>query len=110
MIFKIFVTLFLAVLFFMLYSSRHSYFLRLPVLLGILFGVVCVWYTRAAEQIAHFFGVGRATDLVFYLGTLLSFYCFFTLYLKQEIANENITMLVRKIAIDDALPPAEKEV
>lgn len=107
MIFQASATLFLAIMFFMLFSSRHAYFLRIPVLCSILFGVVCLWYGEAASAVAHFFGVGRAADLVFYLCVLLAFYCFFTLYLKQEIAKENITILVRKLAIDDARAPLE---
>lgn len=109
MIFQISVTIFLAIIFFMLYSSRQAYFMRLPVLLGIFLGVVCVWYSEAAVSVAHFFGIGRAADLVFYICILLAFYCFFTLYIKQQATNENITRLVRKMAIDDAQPPAHSK-
>lgn len=107
MIFQITVTIFLCIIFFMLYSSRQAYFMRIPVLLGIFFGIVCVWYSEAATHVAHFFGIGRAADLVFYICILLSFYCFFTLYIKMQAINENITKMVRKLAIDDALPPAD---
>lgn len=109
MIFRLTVTAFLAVIFFMLYSSRQAYFMRLPVLLGIFFGIVCVWYSDAAAAVARFLGIGRAADMVFYICILLAFYCFFTLYIKQQATNENITRLTRALAIDDALPPAEPE-
>lgn len=105
MIFKILVTLFLCILFFMLYSSRHAYFLRIPVLLGILVGAVCVWHTEAAATAAVFLGVGRASDLVFYCCILLAFYCFFTLYLKHEKTKEDLTILTREIALNQAQPP-----
>lgn len=109
MIFQIAVTLFLGFMFFMLYSSRHAYVLRFPVLVVIIVGFLCVWHVEAAISVAHFLGIGRAPDLVFACCILLSFYCFFTLYLRQERIKENITELTRKMAVDNALPPVKTE-
>lgn len=106
MIFQIAVTIFLGFMFFMLYSSRHAYFLRFPVLVLIIVGLLCVWHVEAAVSVAHFLGISRAPDLIFACCILLAFYCFFTLYLRQEKIKENITELVRKIAADNAIPPA----
>lgn len=107
MIFQILVTLFLAIMFFMLFSSRHAYFMRVPILLTILFGMVCVWRLDVAAAAARFLGVGRTNDLIFSCSILLAFYCFFILYLKHEKTREDITELARRIAIDGALSPAD---
>ena len=51
---------------------------------------------------AHLLGIGRGADLVLYLSVLFSFAAFFITYLRFRRVDEQLTTLVRHIAIRDA--------
>mgnify|MGYP001203859899 CR=1 FL=1 len=46
-------------------------------------------------------GIGRGTDLLIYLSIILLFYLIFRLYVKMESIRKDITLLVRKFAIEN---------
>ena len=50
--------------------------------------------------LADFLGIGRGLDLILIFGIIGAFYLIFRLYLKIEKIDQDITKLVRKIAID----------
>ena len=52
--------------------------------------------------IAHFLGIGRGADLVLYLSILFSFAAFFVTYLRFRRVDEQLTKIVRHLAIRDA--------
>ncbi|MGA7617084.1 MAG: DUF2304 domain-containing protein [Thermoanaerobaculia bacterium] len=52
--------------------------------------------------IAHLLGIGRGTDLVFYLAILATLFGFFALYLRMRKVETEITRLVRHLALRDA--------
>jgi hypothetical protein len=52
--------------------------------------------------IAHFLGIGRGADLVFYCGILGMLFGFFVIYIRIKRLESEITRLVRTIAIRDA--------
>ena len=52
--------------------------------------------------LAHFLGIGRGADLVFYCGILGMFIGFFLVYVRIKRLESEITRLVRSIAIRDA--------
>ncbi len=52
--------------------------------------------------IAHFLGIGRGADLVFYCGILGMLLGFFAVYVRMKRLESQITRLVRSIAIRDA--------
>jgi hypothetical protein len=54
---------------------------------------------QTADIAADFFGVSRPIDLAVYVGLLLVFYLVFRLYVKQEQQQQELTKLVREIAI-----------
>jgi hypothetical protein len=54
---------------------------------------------QTADAVADFFGVSRPIDLAVYVGLLLVFYLVFRLYVKQEQQQQELTKLVREIAI-----------
>jgi hypothetical protein len=54
---------------------------------------------QTAEIAATFFGISRPIDLAVYVGLLLVFYLVFRLYVKQEQQQQELTKLVREIAI-----------
>jgi small membrane protein len=98
-------------------TARH----RLTVRAGVLW--IVLW-TAAAVSIAHpetlvtiarFLGIGRGTDLVLYLSILFMFVAMFLIYLRFRRMDEQITMLVRHIAIreglaDDSYPSSAERV
>ena len=50
---------------------------------------------------AHFLGIGRGADLVLYLSVIFSFSAFFITYLRFRRVDEQLTTIVRQIAIRD---------
>lgn len=50
--------------------------------------------------LANFFGIGRGLDLILVFGIIGAYYLIFRLYLKIEKIDQDITELVRKIAIE----------
>lgn len=62
-------------------------------------------------RIAHYLGIGRGADLVLYLSVIFSFTAFFITYLRFRRVDEQLTKIVRHIAIRDAEmepPPAPR--
>lgn len=70
-------------------------FLWIAAALGIAFPQILV-------SIAHFLGIGRGADLVLYLSILFSFGAFFLTYLRFRRVDEQLTKIVRHLAIRDA--------
>jgi small membrane protein len=58
-----------------------------------------------SQRLAHALGVGRGADAVFYLGLVGLSYAFFKLYLKIRNLEQQITALVRKMALHHSEPP-----
>ena len=52
--------------------------------------------------LARFLGIGRGADLVLYLSILVMFIGFFVMYLRYRRLNDQITEIVRQLAIRDA--------
>lgn len=69
-----------------------------------------VWIAAAAAilrpsitvAVAHFLGIGRGADLVFYCAILGMMFGFFAVYIRIKRLEGEITRLVRAIAIRDA--------
>lgn len=53
-------------------------------------------------RIAHFLGIGRGADLVLYLSILFMFVACFLIYLRFRRLDEQLTTIVRHLAIHDA--------
>ncbi len=56
---------------------------------------------QATDRVAAFAGVGRGADLLVYLAVTFLLYAVLRLMLRQQKMSEEITELVRKIAIDN---------
>jgi hypothetical protein len=56
---------------------------------------------RLTNIISAFFGMGRGLDLAVYVSVILLFYLMFRLYVKTESLEKEVTLLVRKLAIDN---------
>ena len=59
-------------------------------------------------RIAHFLGIGRGADLVLYLSILFTFLALFVIYLRFRRIDEQLTKIVRHLAIRDAETPRDE--
>ncbi len=59
-------------------------------------------------RVAHFLGIGRGVDLVLYVSILAFFIAFFLVYLRFRRLDEQLTQIVRHLAIRDAEKREEK--
>ena len=53
-------------------------------------------------RLARFLGIGRGADLVFYVSILAFFIAFFLVYLRFRRLDEQMTQIIRHLAIRDA--------
>lgn len=58
---------------------------------------------RTTDVLARLVGVGRGADVVIYFSLVALFYLIFRIYVKIEQVEGEITRLVRKLALDEAL-------
>ena len=63
--------------------------------------VVLVFLPNTTQILADVLGVGRGADLVIYLALVVLFYLLFKLFVKIESVEQEISTLVRKIALDE---------
>jgi hypothetical protein len=66
-----------------------------------LFIIIISLYPNDTNYLASYTGIGRGLDFVLILGILLSFYLIFKMYNKIENIEEELTDLVREIAIQN---------
>ena len=88
-------------------GARHQAVRRL--LLGVLvaLAVASILLPGAVTAAANAVGVGRGTDLLLY-GLVIAFLGFVvSSYRRARHLEETITELARRLALDEALPPAE---
>jgi len=56
-------------------------------------------------RVAHFLGIGRGADLVLYLSVIFTFAAFFLTYLRFRKLDEQLTKIVRHLAIKESVAP-----
>lgn len=92
--------IFIAVYFFQRF--RNS-ILDLVVLLVLISGaVVFIIFPDLTNRIAHFLGVGRGADLVFYVSILIFWIVILKLFSRIRKLEQMVTSVIRKDAIDKA--------
>lgn len=79
-------------------SARASFFWIL-IWIAALIGVSL---PQTTTRIAEFFGVGRGVDIIVYFSLTILFYLVFRIYVMIEDIKEEITFLVRKIALQNS--------
>jgi small membrane protein len=72
-----------------------------------LFGGYLIWNPDNATAMAHWFGVGRGTDLVLYVWVLISSAVMLILYLNSREQFQIVTGLARAIALAEASTNAQ---
>jgi len=63
---------------------------------------VCVLFPQITQVAASILGVGRGADAVLYLSSVSLSYAFYRMYLRIRTMEQEITMLVRKLAVAEA--------
>lgn len=69
---------------------------------------VCVIKPDITQWFAHLLGVGRGADAVLYVGLVSLSYGFFRMYLRSRHTEQQITLLVRRLAIERARTEASR--
>ena len=78
------------------------------ILIFLITGVVFVIFNEITDKMAHFLGINRGADMIFYLGILFLFFLILKLYARLRRVEENLTELVRKKSIEEAEELEEK--
>jgi hypothetical protein len=63
--------------------------------------IIISLYPNDTNYLASYTGIGRGLDFVLILGILISFYLIFKMYNKIETIEEELTDLIREIAIQN---------
>lgn len=101
--FQIIITIAILLMLVLVSRSRAILFERVLFFLITLGGILLVLFPNLASQIAHLVGIGRGTDLVFYLFIIFSWFWFNSISNKLRKNERLITELTRKIAINEPL-------
>jgi hypothetical protein len=101
-----------AVLLFILFlrrsqTARLQAFKRIGFLLFCAFGVLAVLKPDVMTWLANRVGVGRGTDLLLYMLTVIFGFFALNTYLRFKDTERRLTRLARAMAIRDAIPPEQ---
>ena len=91
-------------------SDRNIALRRVAIALLSIIAVFFILWPELASQIAHLVGVGRGTDLLFYLVTVGFLASLVTAAKRRAILDRKITMLARELALMLATRPDEPDV
>jgi len=80
---------------------RSTIFDLILILLFLVTGIIFVIFNEITDKMAHFLGISRGADMIFYLGILFLFFLILKLYTRLRRVEENLTELVRKRSIDE---------
>jgi len=81
---------------------------RVAMLLLALIGVVLVAWPGLSTDVANFVGIGRGTDLLFYLFIVFCLFRFVSQAASTRRLEERLTVAVREAAIANAKPPGRR--
>ena len=65
-------------------------------------GIVFVMFNELTDVIAHFLGISRGADMIFYLGILFLFFLILKLYSRLRKVEQKFTEFVRNKSIEEA--------
>ncbi|MET0389260.1 MAG: DUF2304 domain-containing protein [Polyangiales bacterium] len=68
-------------------------------------GVVTVVWPHSTAVVAHALGIGRGADLLLYSSVLVMIVAFFYTYARFRRVERQLTLLVRRLAIQNAVQP-----
>lgn len=70
-------------------------------------GAGAIVWPHATAVVAHALGIGRGADLLLYLSVLTMFVAFFYVYTRFRKIDRELTLLVRRLAMQNAAAPGE---
>jgi hypothetical protein len=68
-------------------------------------GIFFLLYPEVTNKLAHFFGIGRGADLIFYLAILSFGYMVMLLYSKIKKLENQLTQIIRKQSLETIKMP-----
>lgn len=83
---------------------------RLILLALVAVAVLSILYPDLTTRAAHLVGVGRGTDLLLYVLTAVFLYVVVGFYLKFKDVERQITVLARRLALDEAAARPKTEI
>lgn len=90
-------------------NARHMAIRRIFLVLFAFIAALSVIFPEILSAVAHFFGVGRGTDLVLY-GFIVAFLIYTaTTFQRFRQMESTMTKLARRIALDETGKPWESE-
>lgn len=103
MIIKLALTFLLSgIVIYALVEYRRSPVVSTLSMLASLVGIYLTWIPVHASELAALVGVGRGVDLIIYTWVVISLLVLLNLHLKLRVQLELITVLARRIAIQNA--------
>lgn len=100
-IFQIVITIAILLMLVFVSRSRVVLFERVLFFIITLGGIILVLFPNLASRIAYLVGIGRGTDLVFYLFIVFSWFWFNSISNRIRSHERRLTKLTRIIAIKD---------
>lgn len=64
-----------------------------------IFAIIAIAVPRTITFLSELFGIGRPADLMLYVAIVLLFYLIFRMYVSIEAVEEDITKIIRELAI-----------
>ena len=87
--------------YFVIAKLRNKVFELFILIFLVVAAAVFICFPSLTIVVANFLGVGRGTDLVFYVSTLLFWFVVLKLYVRQRNLEKIVTELIRQKAIQD---------
>ena len=87
---------------YMFLRLRSTLFDVIMILLFLITGIVFVMFNEITDTMAHFLGISRGADMIFYLGILFLFFLILKLYSRLRRVEQKFTELVRNKSIEEA--------
>jgi small membrane protein len=88
-------------------NARHLAIRRIVLALFAVSAASSVIFPEILTSIAHFFGIGRGTDLVLYATVVVFFIYMATAFQRSRQTEVMITKLARRIALDEVPKPQD---
>ena len=87
------------------FQRRNAPLIAVSVFVLTLCGLVLAVAPDIANDLAHFVGIGRGTDLIVYCFILISLAAIFNVHLRFRLNEQHLTELVRAFALLTAQKP-----
>lgn len=84
---------------------RSSYVDAILIFLLMATGLVFVFFPDLSTRVAHFIGVGRGADMIFYVSILFLAFLIMKLYVRTRRLEQMLTKMVRDESLKNAVSP-----